>query len=90
MFDTTETSKLVFELFLTLALTIIPSTLIGFFLGKRQSDINWKRESKYKDKELQLLRDQLEEQTKSREFEERVHEESKTPKMHLTKWDFKS
>lgn len=50
--------------------------IFSFFLGKKQNE-----------KELSLLRDQLEEQKKQREFEERIYQEQNQPKMPLSKWN---
>jgi len=74
---------------LTLFIGGIPLVIIGYLLGVRQSNINWRRELQQREREMQLLRDQLEEQKKQREFTERVHEEGIAPKQNLFRWNVK-
>jgi uncharacterized protein YneF (UPF0154 family) len=81
-------------LFVLELILVIISLIVGFLLGIWQSNINWRRELRQRNKEhseeMQLLRDQLQEQKEQREFDEKVYKEENKPKQQLAKWNIKS
>ncbi len=61
-------SEILFQAAVTGVISAI-TVIAAYLLGRKQSDINWKRELEQKEKELSLAREQLEVAKKSHERE---------------------